>query len=107
MATLAQFMFTEGELTNFANHVKDLIAREMYNDRKLNSIEDLAANYVVVVTQPGWLGKVFAKFRGENLNDTGNLSLTVLKTINSRKEDQNNEMDVSKKSPELLEENTN
>lgn len=68
------------DMTNNANLVKDVLLAVLEADGLLTKPSaEIASNYAVVVSKPGWLGKFFHKLQGNDSDK--NLRFDVLKRV--------------------------
>ena len=69
------------DLTAMANTVKEQVLGGLERDGLLKkSATEIAEEYAVVLSKPGWLGKLFAKLSSESVKDN-KLNVNIVKLI--------------------------
>jgi len=74
MSSIPVYSMTEVDMTEFANHIKDLLVYAGLLDK------DVAEQYAIVIMKPSKFGKLWAKFRDHEDNQP---AFAVMKVIAS------------------------
>ncbi len=74
------YSYTVGSLTSLSNDVKDALLKSLEREGLLKGEDsDLGGKYIVVVHEPGFFGRLYAKLAGEKKD--GGLIITVSKVV--------------------------